>query len=88
MLAIKQNSILSQIDFMPIELKTLLIEKLLKSLTPIKENINDLWIKKCNQRLKDIENGKIKLVDGDKVFDKIRTRLKCVKLAYCGELEK
>ncbi len=76
MLAINQNSILSQIDVMPIELKTLLIEKLLKSLTPTKENINDLWIKESNRRMRDIEEGKIQLLDKDKVFDKIRTRLK------------
>jgi len=74
MLAIKQNSIISQIDFMPIELKTLLIEKLLKSITPIKKNIDDLWIEECNRRMNDIEKNRVKLIDGEKVFAKIRAR--------------
>ena len=75
MVAIDTNQLLSQVDFMPIDLKTKLIDKLLSSLNPHSEIIEELWKQEIDTRVKAIESGEATLINGDEVFQKIRERL-------------
>ncbi|MDP2077177.1 MAG: addiction module protein [Sulfuricurvum sp.] len=75
MVAVDTNQLLSQVDFMPIDLKTKLIEKLLSSLNPHSEIIEELWKQEIDTRIKAIESGEATLINGDEVFQKIRERL-------------
>jgi len=71
MLAIKQDKLFEEIDVLPIDLKTKLVDKILQSIAPLNSSIDVLWIEKANKRKADIETGKVSLVDGDEVFQKI-----------------
>ena len=75
MLALKQDQLFEEIDILPIDLKTKIVDKILASITPINSSIDALWIKEVKQRKIDIENNEVSLVDGDEVFKKISQRL-------------
>ena len=60
---------------LPADIRLKLIEKLLMSLNlPIDEEIDRLWAEEAERRVSQIEEGKIKLVPGEEVFSKIRSK--------------
>jgi hypothetical protein len=75
MLALKQEQLFDEIDILPIDLKTKIVDKILASITPVNSSIDALWIKEVNKRKKEIETNKVSLVDGDEIFQKISQRL-------------
>ncbi|MGB5965656.1 MAG: addiction module protein [Sulfurimonadaceae bacterium] len=75
MLALKQEQLFDEIDILPIDLKTKIVDKISASITPSNSAIDELWIKEVNQRKKDIETNQVSLVNGDEVFKKISKRL-------------
>ena len=74
MLAINTNQLLSEVESLPLDLKTKLIDKLLSSLNPTQDNIEKLWKKEIDFRVKSIESEDVNLVDGDTVFQKIKEK--------------
>jgi putative addiction module component (TIGR02574 family) len=76
MTALKQEQLFDEIDVLPIDLKTKIVDKILNSINPIDKSIDDLWIKEVNKRKDEIESSKVTLVSGDEVFKKIANRLK------------
>jgi putative addiction module component (TIGR02574 family) len=76
MTALKQEQLFDEIDVLPIDLKTKIVDKILNSINPIDKSIDDLWIKEVNKRKDEIESSKVTLVSGDEVFRKIANRLK------------
>jgi len=75
MFALKQEQLFDEIDILPIDLKTKLVDKILASITPPNSSIDKLWIKEANRRKDEIETNKVTLIDGDEVFRKISQRL-------------
>jgi hypothetical protein len=75
MLALKQEQLFDEIDILPIDLKTEIVDKILASITPFNSEIDKLWIKEVNKRKQEIESNSVTLVDGDEVFKKISQRL-------------
>jgi len=75
MVALDTNQLLSQVDFMPIDLKTKLIEKLLSSLNPHSEIVEELWKQEIEKRVQILDSGTITPIDGKEVFQKIKNRL-------------
>ena len=76
MVALRQEQLFEEIDILPIDLKTKIVDKILNSINPIHKSIDSLWIEEVNKRKNDIEYGNVKLVNGDDVFSKIAQRLK------------
>ena len=76
MTALKQEQLFDEIDVLPIDLKTKIVDKILNSINPIDKSIDDLWIKEVNKRKDEIASSKVTLVPGDEVFRKIANRLK------------
>ncbi|PUE65579.1 addiction module protein [Arcobacter caeni] len=76
MTALKQEQLFDEIDVLPIDLKTKIVDKILNSINPIDKSIDDSWIKEVNKRKDEIESSKVTLVSGDEVFRKIANRLK------------
>ncbi len=72
MLAHKQ--ILDAVEFLPIDIKTQIVDKILSSLNPTDKTITDLWIKEAQKRKNQIETNQTELIDGDEVFRKIAKR--------------
>ena len=75
MVALKQEQLFNEIDILPIDLKTKIVEKILNSISPKSKSIDDLWIQEVNKRKNEIENSNTTLVNGDEVFKKIAQRL-------------
>ena len=75
MLALKQEQLFDEIDILPIDLKTKIVDKILASITPSSTSIDALWIEEVNKRKNEIEMDCVSLVDGDEVFQKIAKRL-------------
>jgi len=75
MIAVKQEQLLEEIDILPIDLKTKIVDKILASITPTSSHIDTLWTQEANKRKNDIENGTVSLIDGDEVFKKISQKL-------------
>ena len=76
MVALQQQQLFNEIDILPIDLKTKIVDKILNSIQPITKPIDDLWIEEVNKRKNEIENNQVKLINGDEVFAKIAQRLK------------
>lgn len=75
MTALKQDELFNEIDILPIDLKTEMVDKILASITPLNSEIDKLWIKEANKRKQEIESNSVTLVDGNEVFKKISQRL-------------
>ena len=75
MLALKQEQLLDEIDILPIDLKTEIVDKILASITPPNNEIDQLWIKEVNKRKQEIDSNSVTLIDGDEVFKKLSQRL-------------
>jgi len=75
MSALKQEQLFDEIDILPIDLKTKIVDKILASITPPNTSIDALWIKEANKRKNEIETDSVSLVNGDEVFQKIAKRL-------------
>ncbi len=68
---IKTNQLISEVVSLPVEVRTLLVDKLLESLNPSKKEIDELWAKEAERRVEDIKTGKVKTIPGDDVFKEI-----------------
>lgn len=75
MSTLNANQLLAEVDSLPLDLKTKLIEKLLSSLNPSEKSIEELWKQEVEKRVAEIESGKVELVEGKEVFQKIQARL-------------
>ena len=75
MLALNQDQLFEEIDILPIDLKTKIVDKILASITPSNAKIDSLWIEEVNKRKDEIETNQVTLIDGDEVFKKISQRL-------------
>lgn len=50
-----------------------LVDKLLSSLNlPTQQEIDKSWAEEAERRINEIDQGKVKLISGNKVFEKIR----------------
>lgn len=70
MTALKQDELFNEIDILPIDLKTKIVDKILDSITPLNSEIDRLWIQESNKRREEIESNSVTLIDGDEVFKK------------------
>lgn len=62
---------------LPSHLRTILIDELIKSLNvPIIKEIDELWAKEAENRISEVNSGKIKSISGDKVTKEIQSRFK------------
>jgi putative addiction module component (TIGR02574 family) len=61
---------------LPREERAELVEKLLQSLNvPTQKEIDRLWEKEAEKRVREYEEGKIKAIGGEQVFKEIKDRL-------------
>lgn len=66
---------MQEIDILPIDIKTKIVDKILNSLQPIDKSIDKLWIDTANKRLNEINSGATKCIDGEEVFEAIRQKI-------------
>ena len=70
----KTKELISMVESLPVDIKTTLVEKILNSLHPTQKEIDALWAKEAEKRVKQIKTGKVKTIPGDKVFKEIQEK--------------
>ena len=70
----KTNDFMTMAESLPLDLKTQLIDRLLKSINPSEKEIDKLWAKEAERRVEEIKSGKVKSVSGEEVFKEIQER--------------
>jgi putative addiction module component (TIGR02574 family) len=71
----KTDELFDEAISLPIEKRTLLVDKLLHSLNPSQSEIDKLWAEEAEKRVDEIAKGSVKTIPGEEIFDKIRERL-------------
>ncbi len=72
---IKTDELFAEAVSLPVEIRTQLVDQLLRSLNPTQKEIDELWAKEAERRVEQIRSGKVKTIPGEEVFKKIRKRL-------------
>ncbi len=73
-MAAKTDNLISMVESLPVDIKTKLVEKILDSLHPSRKEIDALWAKEAEKRVREISVGKVKTISGEEVFGEIRKR--------------
>ena len=73
-MAMKTNELISMVESLPVDIKTQLVEKILNSLNPSQKEIDALWVKEVERRVKDLRTGKVKPIPGEEVFREIKKK--------------
>jgi putative addiction module component (TIGR02574 family) len=68
---INVDELMSEAESLPIEIKTQLIDRLLNSINPSQEKIDQIWAVEVEKRVAEIESGKVKTIPGAQVFKEI-----------------
>jgi putative addiction module component (TIGR02574 family) len=74
MMVTKTNELISMVESLPVDIKTTLVEKILNSLHPSQKEIDALWVKEVEKRVKEIRSGKGKTIPGEEVFKEIKKK--------------
>jgi hypothetical protein len=70
----KTKDIIAEMLSLPIEQRAIVADELLKSLNPPEAEIDNKWFALAKQRLDDINSSKVKPINGEDVFQKIKKR--------------
>ncbi len=73
-MTIKEKELFKEIEVLPFDLKIKIVDKILMNLNGISETVDNLWLEEILKRKKDIENGKVQLIDGNEVFKKVKQK--------------
>ena len=65
------EELFSKVESLPVDLKAKLVEKILVSINPIQKEIDELWTKEVETRLKEIESGEKDLISMEDIFKEI-----------------
>ena len=68
------QGLINQAMMLPIEDRVLVVDTLLQSIHEQDSNIEKEWTTKAKQRLAEIRKGKVEVIPGEVVFDKIKAR--------------
>lgn len=70
------RDLLDELLTLPSDLRSQLIEELIKSLNvPIQPEIDQIWAEEAEKRVNSIQFGKISLTDGEVVMSQMRKRM-------------
>jgi putative addiction module component (TIGR02574 family) len=71
----KTDELFDEAISLPIEERTLLVDKLLHSLNPGQSEIDNLRAEEAERRVEEITKGSVRTIPGEEVFDKLPERL-------------
>lgn len=70
----KTHDIFAEAISLPVDMRTQLVDTLLRSLHPIQKEIDELWAIEAEKRVQEIREGRATPVPGEDVFRKIGER--------------
>ncbi len=76
MITIQQKQLFDEVEILPLDLKTKLVDQILNSIHQTNDSVDDFWIKEVNRRKHAVESGEAILINGEDVFQRIKQRLK------------
>lgn len=68
------KELISMVESLPVDIKTILVEKILGSLQPSQKEIDALWSQEAEKRISEIKNGTVTSIPGNEVFNEIREK--------------
>jgi len=68
----KTKELLNEIADLPVEMRVQLVDEILATLNPVDSDVQDIWVEEVYHRMKAVEEGKSKLIPGEKVFEQAR----------------
>jgi len=71
---LRTDDLLNEAMALPVELRAQLVDELLKSLNLTQAEIDEAWAAEAERRITEIDEGKVKMIPGDEVFEKLRKR--------------
>jgi putative addiction module component (TIGR02574 family) len=71
-----RGDLISEVVSLPVEIRIRLVEELLRSLNPLRQDIDDLWAAEAEKRVTQIESGEVETLSGDDVFERLLKKLK------------
>ncbi len=60
--------LVSMVESLPVDMRAMLVEKLLNSLQPRDNDVDEAWSKEIERRIAEIDSGTVQTVSGEKVF--------------------
>ena len=66
--------LVDMVESLPIDIKALLVEKLLHSMYPNQTEIDELWKIETERRIQEVTSGKVAPIPGEQVFGEIKER--------------
>ena len=68
------KELINEIACLPVEERARVLDSILRTLNPPDKNIDRKWIEVAKRRLADVKAGRVKLIAGNQVFNKLRKR--------------
>lgn len=73
-MSIQTMDLIAMAEALPIDEKAMLVDRLLDSMYPRQEEIDELWKVESERRVEEVRSGKVKTIPGEQVFEEIRNR--------------
>jgi putative addiction module component (TIGR02574 family) len=68
------KEIIREVECLPVEERAMVVDCILRTLSPVSSEIEKEWIDTAKSRLSELRSGKVQAVSGDEVFDRVRKR--------------
>lgn len=68
------NRLIDEIELLSLDERIRVADSVLKTLTPVEQEVEDEWIAVAENRLQEIKMGKVSSIPGKVVFDEIQRR--------------
>ena len=72
---LKIDELLSEIESLPIDMKTELIDKLISSIHPSQKEIDVLWAEEAEKRVDEIKSGRVQTIPGEQILSEVKKML-------------
>ena len=66
--------IMDVVDSLPIDMKLEIIDRLLESISPSKNEVEEAWKEEVERRIDEVENGEVKLIPLEEVRERLGKR--------------
>jgi putative addiction module component (TIGR02574 family) len=66
--------IMERAEMLPIDLKLELVDRLLESISPSQQEIDERWKTEIERRVEEVRSGKVETIPGEQVFAEIEER--------------
>lgn len=68
------KEIVSEVESLPVEERVLVVDAILRTLTPPDSDVDRKWAEVAKRRLEELRSGRVNGIPGDQVFAKVRAR--------------